>query len=229
MASAALAFRTGGDARVELEVAPSQPLFQIQRGSEFPPFAQRTFPDDRVSPAGLEQVSAVSPVPLHVGIELVLPEFRACGRCGRVWAPVMSMPEAAVNETHRSESTKHQIGRAGEFSIMQSVSEAKCVESPPESQFGYSISAPDSRHHPGTSRLIHYVRHCRRAVPLSGKGVTGACSAAHFGEHFVSECQAGPRGAAVDPAAGNPAPVAGTRSRQKNGLGHCRSSTGSEG
>ena len=29
----------------------------------------------------------------------------------------------------------------------------------------------------------------RRAIPLSGKGVTGACSAAHFGEHFVSECQ----------------------------------------
>ena len=56
-----------------------------------------------------------------------------------------------------------------------------------------------------------------RAIPLSGKGVTGACSAAHFGEHFVSECQAGPRGAAVDPAAGKPAPVAGTRSRQKNG------------
>ena len=56
-----------------------------------------------------------------------------------------------------------------------------------------------------------------RAIPLSGKGVTGACSAAHFGEHFLSECQAGPRGAAVDPAAGKPAPVAGTRSRQKNG------------
>ena len=56
-----------------------------------------------------------------------------------------------------------------------------------------------------------------RAIPLSGKGVTGACSAAHFGEHFPSECQAGPRGAAVDPAAGKPAPVAGTRSRQKNG------------
>ena len=58
-----------------------------------------------------------------------------------------------------------------------------------------------------------------RAIPLSGKGVTGACSAAHFGEHFVSECQAGPRGAAVDPAAGKSAPVAGTRSRQKNGPG----------
>ena len=57
-----------------------------------------------------------------------------------------------------------------------------------------------------------------RAIPLSGKGVTGACSAAHFGEHFVSE-QAGPRGAAVDPVAGKPAPVAGTRSRQKNGPG----------
>ena len=56
-----------------------------------------------------------------------------------------------------------------------------------------------------------------RAIPLSGKGVTGACSAAHFGEHFLSECQAGPRGAAVDPAAGKPAPVTGTRSRQKNG------------
>ena len=58
----------------------------------------------------------------------------------------------------------------------------------------------------------------RRAIQLSGKGVTGACSAAHFGEHFVSECQAGPRGVAVDPAAGKPAPVAGTRLRQKNVL-----------
>ena len=63
------------------------------------------------------------------------------------------------------------------------------------------------------------LRRTGRAIPLSGKGVTGACSAAHFEEHFVSECQAGPRGAAVDPAAGKPAPVAGTRSRQQNGPG----------
>ena len=66
---------------------------------------------------------------------------------------------------------------------------------------------------------VAHVGGSTRAIPLSGKGVTGACSAAHFGEHFVSECQAGPRGAAVDPAAGKPAPVAGTRSRQKNGPG----------
>ena len=57
----------------------------------------------------------------------------------------------------------------------------------------------------------------RRANFLSGKGVMWACSAAHWEEHFVVCESIWPHGVAGAPAAGNPAPIAGTQSRQKNG------------
>ena len=50
--------------------------------------------------AGTEQVVPVAPVPLHVGIELALPELFASGRCCRVRTAGMPVPETAVNETH---------------------------------------------------------------------------------------------------------------------------------
>ena len=81
----------------------------------------------------------VAPVPAHVGLELCVPEFLASGRGGGVRTPDVTVPEAAVNETHGSESTKHEIWGAGELAVVQAVPQTARVESPAESDFGYPI------------------------------------------------------------------------------------------
>ena len=151
--------KIGAETRVELTAAPSQPLLQLQRDLDSTLVAQGAFPDDCNSPAVFKQVESVALVPCHVGAKLGLPEILASCGCRRVGTAGMSVPEAAVNEAHRSESTKHQVGSTGEFPIVQAISEPACVESPTKSKFGLRVPASDPRHHARTSRLIHYVRH----------------------------------------------------------------------
>ena len=89
----------------------------------------------------------VAPVPAHVGMEFRLPEFLASGRGGGIPAPDVTVPEAAVNEAHGSESTKHKIGSTGKLAVVQAVPQTAGVESPAKSDFGYSVPASNSRHH----------------------------------------------------------------------------------
>ena len=71
-------------------------------------------------------------------------------------------------------------------------------------------------------RLEHFIRDgeaepLRRVILLSSKGRHGHVQHPILGSISLSACQFGPHGGAANPAAGNPAPVAGTRSRQQNG------------
>ena len=154
-----MAFHIAAEARVELTAASSQPLVQLQRDPDPTLVAQGAFPDDCDSPAGFEQIVSVALVPCYVDVKLGLPEILASCRCRRVGTASMSVPETAVNEAHRPEPTKHQIGSAGEFPIVQAVSEAPCVESPAKGKFGLRIPASDPRHHARTSCPVDYVRH----------------------------------------------------------------------
>ena len=138
-----------------------QPLLQPQRDLEINPLAQRTFPDDRDSPASLKQVVSVSLVSFRVGMKLGLPELRASSRGCRIRATSVPMPETAVNEAYCSELTKHEIGSAGEFPVMQTVSQATGMKGPTESKFRPRVPAADSSHHARTGSLVHYVRHRR--------------------------------------------------------------------
>lgn len=124
-----------------------QPPVQPQRDLVSTLFPQLAFPDNRHSPSGFDQMMLIAPVPSHVGMELGLPELPASGRDGGVRAPDMTVPEAAVNEAHRSESTKHHIGCAREVAVVQTIPQTACVESPAENEFGYSVPASNPRHH----------------------------------------------------------------------------------
>ena len=137
----------GNEMRFERPVTSVQPPVQHQCDLEFSLLPQRAFPDDRHSPSGFEQIVPVAPVPAHVGMELCLPEFLAGGRVGGVRASDVTVPEAAVNEAHGSESTKHEIGGTRELAVVQAVSKIACVESPAKSDFGYSVPASNPRHH----------------------------------------------------------------------------------
>ena len=48
----------------------------------------------------------------------------------------MTVPEAAVNEAHGSESTKHEIGGTRERAVMQAVPQTTSVESTAKDDFG---------------------------------------------------------------------------------------------
>ena len=68
-------------------------------------------------------------------------------------------------------------------------------------------------------RLEHFIRDgeaepLRRVILLSSKGRHGHVQRPILGSISLSACQFGPHGGAANPAAGNSAPVAGTRSRQ---------------
>ena len=156
--------RTG----LESRLGSPQPLFQPQCDLDINPLAQRTFPDDRDSPASLKQVVSVSSVPFRVGVELGLPELRASSRGCRIRATGMPVPETAVNEAYCSELTKHEIGSTGKFPVMQAVSQATGMKGSAESKFRPRVPAADSSHHARTGSLVHYVRHCQSCQVFRG-------------------------------------------------------------
>ena len=76
----------------------------------------------------------------------------------------MPVPETAVNEAHRAESAEHEVGSAGEPSIVQAISEAACVDRPAKNELGARVPASDPGHHARTGRAIDYVGHRRIRV-----------------------------------------------------------------
>lgn len=133
--------------RSERPFSSVQPPIQAQCDLVSTLFPQLAFPDDRHSPSGLDQMMLIAPVSTHVGMELGLPELPASGGDGGVRAPDVTVPEAAVNEAHRSESTKHHIGGAREVAVVQTIPQSACVESPAKNEFGYSVPVSNPRHH----------------------------------------------------------------------------------
>ncbi len=158
-----------------------QPPVQHQCGLEFTLLPQRAFPDDRHSPSGFEQMVLVAPVSAHVGMELGPPEFLASGRGGGVRAPDVTVPEAAVNEAHGSEPTKHEIGGTREVAVVQAVPQTAGMESTAKNEFGYSVPASNPRHHPRTGHLVHYVRHL--SLPHRLRGILSQTNLARDVEH----------------------------------------------
>ena len=132
----------------ESPVASVQPLLQHPCRSGFTLPSQRALPDDSHSPSGFQKKTPVPRVAVHVGLELRLPEFLTSGGGGGVRAPCVSVPETAVNEAHGSEPTKHEIGGTRQPSVVKTIPQTACVESPAENDFGYSVPAPNPGHHP---------------------------------------------------------------------------------
>ena len=126
---------SAGKPRLETLSISAQPLVQLECGSECVA-AQRALPDDCDTQAGIKQAAPSAPIALHVRVELRLPEFLSSGRRRRVRATCMSVPEAAVDEAHGSESSKHQIRGAGKLAVVQAESETARMESPTEDEFG---------------------------------------------------------------------------------------------
>lgn len=96
-----------------------------------------------------------------VRIELRPPELRSGCRYGRVAAPLVSVPEAAVHEDHGVVLRKDKVRSTVNLAGMKSEAETARVQCAPESQLGPGILSPDPRHHPGTGLLVHDIGHIR--------------------------------------------------------------------
>lgn len=147
------------EARLELTVDASEPTIDHCRNRGRARSAQRTFPDGPYPPARIQETPSGAPIPLHVLVELALPELSASGWRRRVGATGMSMPEAAMHEAHRSKPAKHQVGSPGKLPVMQAVSETAGMESPTKGKLGSGIPAPDPRHHARTGCAVHHIGH----------------------------------------------------------------------
>ena len=155
-----------GSVSAELWKFPPDPAINRRSDLNFPSIPQRTFPDSCHAPPGLQQLPLVSPITLHVGIELCPPELLASRRRGRVRATGVTVPETAMDQADSAVARKNQIRFAGKAIVVQSIPEASSVQGATQDDFRTCVLAPNPRHHAGPCFPIYYVRH--GMVPFQG-------------------------------------------------------------
>ena len=58
----------------------------------------------------------------------------------------MTMPEATVDKNNSLVFLKHNVRRAGQFGIIDTIAQASGEKIPPHNHFRLGILSPDSRH-----------------------------------------------------------------------------------
>jgi hypothetical protein len=128
-----------------------QPLIDQLR-SVLDRMLQGAFPDDSYTPTKSSERFHVSPVTIDIVQKFSLPEFYIGTGGGGVTTSFVSMPEAAVDENHRSVFGEYEIGRAWQFLDMKSIAEPFGEKSSSECSFWPSVLAADARHHSAALR-----------------------------------------------------------------------------
>lgn len=85
-------------------------------------------------------------VPIDVAGDLLAPEVYVGGGQAAAGTAGMPVPEAAVDEDCESVAGKDHVRRAGETTVVQSVSEARVMEDRAHRQLRLSIAGPNARH-----------------------------------------------------------------------------------
>ena len=118
-----------------------------------------TFPDNADAPTRFKQKPPIAFVPRDVGLELGLPEVRACRRIRGVTALRMPMPETSVHETNGSKTAKDEVWLAWKAFVVQPEPEPIRMKRAPQDKFGSCILSPNPRHHARTGKSVYYIRH----------------------------------------------------------------------
>ncbi len=142
-------------------------MIESQRSPFRPPSAQRTFPDDCHPPSGFQQFPNHSMIPLDVAPEFCLPKVSSCGGDGRIWAFLVTMPEAAVHEANRSEPTENQVRLPWQIPVVQTVPKSARMQCAAKYQLRFRIPAPNSGHHSRTNGRINGIDHGRSCIALA--------------------------------------------------------------
>ena len=88
------------------------------------------------------------PVPRDVRLELGRPEVSPSRRGARVSTPPMAVPGAPMNEDHRAEPRKDEVGRAGKVADVQATSQTTTPS------LRSALKLPEPRAHQERPRLI---------------------------------------------------------------------------
>jgi len=87
-------------------------------------------------------------------------------------APLVAVPEAAMDEDRGAMASQHYVGSAGKVMDVQTVAKPSEMECPAQCEFRFGISTPDARHHPRagcrTNDICHgAIRYISRAKLLN--------------------------------------------------------------
>ena len=110
------------------------------------------------APPVFDEFCANGAVSSDVRIELRPPELWPGCRDGRVAAPLVSVPEAAMHEDHGAVLRKNKVRSTVNLGGMKPEAETARVQCPPESQLRLCILSPHGGHHPRTGYLIDIIR-----------------------------------------------------------------------
>lgn len=109
-------------------------------------FLQVTFPYCNDIPSQFNQGFLLFYIPFYIAVNHVQPEFSPGFRYNKMPAVLMPMPEAAVNKNNGVVFFKDDIRFAGQFFIVNAVSETFCKKLLTEQYFRLCIGAPDPAH-----------------------------------------------------------------------------------
>lgn len=113
---------------------------------------QRALPNGGHTPAKSPECLHVSPVAINIAQEFPLPELFVGPRGGGISATLVPMPEAAMDEHHRSVLREHKIRRAGQLSDMKSIAKSPGEKKRSKGSLRLGILSANARHHAAALR-----------------------------------------------------------------------------
>ncbi len=128
-----------------------QPLLNQSR-SVLDRLLQRALPHGGHAPAKRPKRLHVSPVTVNIAQELPLPELFVGSRGSGIAAAFVPMPEAAMDEHHRSVPWEHKIRGAGQLSDMKSIAKSSGEKKRSKGSLRPGILSANARHHAAALR-----------------------------------------------------------------------------
>jgi hypothetical protein len=118
-----------------------------------------TFPNRQNPPSFLLQQVHFCRIPFSVSDEFPCPEISP-----RFWnliipAPLMSVPEASMNENDSPEPAHNDLGAPRHAGNIQSIAQVSCMQAMSDQQFWSCVRASDPRHHLGSVHGRLFFRH----------------------------------------------------------------------
>jgi hypothetical protein len=132
--------------------------------------ADLAFPDLQHIPAVARQQRFDEFISRDVGRELRCPEFVPRARCGGESAACMPVPEATVNEQHRSCRWKDEIRPTRQPAVVDEEAKSCSVKISPDAQFRPRRVTSDPCHHPRAniwSDCVNHVSTSSQVRPVS--------------------------------------------------------------
>jgi len=105
-------------------------------------------PHDQDSPSRRAQHGFLACIAFRIGVEFQLPAFSIVCRICCIFASLVSVPEATVNENGNPVSWQDKVGRARQLARMKAVAESLRMQVFSNRDFRPSILGTDTLHHP---------------------------------------------------------------------------------